>query len=167
MALKCPEGYGLKEATSDLFRMQRLSKSQAKTEEKDAEKVHLLARLWAYNRSPEAKGRARLAELQQRGSSCSAEEQSELNRLTELFPQPPLDPGHPRYRQLERERVKKQKEQERDRMIFERHTAWCLAALERADANERKRQLENELFSRRRNKPRDDTAEQIDPDELR
>jgi hypothetical protein len=44
-ALKCPEGYGVKEATSDLFRLQRLAKGKAKTEEKDAEKVHLLARL--------------------------------------------------------------------------------------------------------------------------
>jgi hypothetical protein len=167
MALKCPEGYGLKEATSDLFRMQRLSKGKAKTEEKDAEKVHLLARLWAYNRSPEANGRARLAELKQRGSSRSAEEQGELNRLTELFPQPPLDPSHPRYRQLERERLMNQQRQERSMMITKEFLARTGEALDRVQADIRKRELENELPLRRRNKPRDDTAEQIDPDEWR
>ena len=137
-ALTCPDGYGLKEATSDLFRLQRLAKGKAKTEEKDAEKVHLLARLWAYNKSPEAAGRARLAELRQRGSSRTAEDQSELYRVAALYPDPPLDPGHPRYRELERERLMQKQKEEHGRIIRDEHFAHIIPALEMALERARK-----------------------------
>src|SRR5271169_839472 len=137
-ALKCPEGYGVKEATSDLFRLQRLAKGKAKTEEKDAEKVHLLARLWAYNKSPEAGGRARLAELRQRASSWTAEERSEHLQLTALYPEPPLDPSHPRYRELERARLALEQEREHGRAVMEKIQAHFKELPAIVEENERK-----------------------------
>jgi hypothetical protein len=144
-ALKCPEGYGVKEATSDLFRLQRLAKGAAKTEEKDAEKVHLLARLWAYNKSPEAFARARLAELEQLGASQTAVDQGEIFYLAPLYPEPPLDRGHPRYRELERARLMQKQEKERRQMVLEQQRAYFSKAFKTNKTDERLEAFKKEI----------------------
>jgi hypothetical protein len=143
-ALTCPDGYGLKEATSDLFRLQGLAKGKAKTEEKDAEKVHLLARLWAYKKSPEAFARARLAELEQLGASQTAIDQGEIFYLAPLYPEPPLDRGHPRYRELERARLMQKQEKERRQMVLEQQRAHFREAYKTNKTDERIEAFVNE-----------------------
>jgi hypothetical protein len=62
------------------------------TEEEDAEDAHLAARIAAYWVSPEASGRARISRLQESKSPLTAEEQSELEALSALYPNVPSDP---------------------------------------------------------------------------
>jgi hypothetical protein len=84
--------------------------------------------------------------------------------LTALYPEPPLDPGHPRYRELERARLMEKEREEHGRIIRDEHFARLVEGLEIAPERERKPRLEEEQLLRRWKKLRDDAAEQIDSD---
>ena len=97
--LKCPAGYGPLGPDQDgrrrhKFFCRRISPPphNVLTEEEDAEDAHLAARIAAYKASPEASGRARIWKLQQSKSPLTAEEQSELEGLSALYPDVPRDP---------------------------------------------------------------------------
>jgi hypothetical protein len=109
--LKCPTGYGELEAKRDRRRRTRFFYRRITpppynvlTEEEDAEDAHLIARIAAYEVSPEASGRARIYELEERKSPLTAEEQSELEGLSALYPaveeNPRDNPFWPMYERL-------------------------------------------------------------------
>jgi hypothetical protein len=63
-----------------------------------------MARLTAYDESPEGRARSRIFKLQlQRFTSggLSTAEQGELDSLSTLYPEPPLDPNDPLDKEVE------------------------------------------------------------------
>jgi hypothetical protein len=94
----CPSGYSVEDAARDeqtLVRLWRKRRSRAKlTAAEDAALAHINARYAAYAQGPEARARARLAALQEKGrlfrAGCgrrlSVYERAELRCLVTLYP---------------------------------------------------------------------------------
>ena len=133
-ALKCPAKYAELEAEKDQMRLNELERRRNSprrndklTEEEDVEEAHLMARLAAYHRSPQAladaearsresEARSRIFALTLRSvSRATAEELAELANLKALYPDPPPPPEVKRFldaikearMSFERERVAK------------------------------------------------------------
>jgi hypothetical protein len=105
VTLRCPAGYGERQAMKDRKRLRNLASQRAwpppnniLTAEEDAEEMHLTARVAAYDWSPEAKAVSRITELSQRRivrQGLTAAEQSELDDLCKQIPVRPKDPDEP------------------------------------------------------------------------
>jgi hypothetical protein len=99
--LRCPAGYGPREAMSDRNRLHALFSKRISpppynvlTEAEDAEEAHLKARVAAYEASSEGQARSRIAALSWQRSPrnpLSAAEQSELDELRKRYPDLPVD----------------------------------------------------------------------------
>jgi hypothetical protein len=87
--------------------------------------------------------------------------------LARLHPEPPLDRGHPRYRELERARLVAKEREERWPILQAELVAHLRKSHKISEERERQRRLEEEQYLRRLKKPRDDAVEEVDPNEWR
>ena len=105
-AIGCPAGYGLKQAQQDNNRLHQLHCKRisppscgggALPDAEDAEEAQLIARVAAFEESPEGCARRRIRDLilQDFREGRSAAEQTELDSLRTLYPDLPLDPDDP------------------------------------------------------------------------
>jgi hypothetical protein len=112
MAIGCPAGYGLKQAQQDNNRLHQLYCKRisppscgggALPDAEDAEEAQLIARVAAFEESPEGCARRRIRDLilQDFREGRSAAEQNELDSLRTLYPDLPLDPDDPLTEALE------------------------------------------------------------------
>lgn len=90
--ISCPAGYGFKERWDDL-------ESYSIEDVGAEEEAQLIARIAAFDQSPEGRARARIKSLTFMHSLSSAEE-SELDRLLTLYPEPWCHPNDPMRDQL-------------------------------------------------------------------
>jgi hypothetical protein len=97
----CPPSYGAWQARKDKFLINSpLNESRSAAE--DAEQAQLMARVLAFSRTPEGRGRDRIAKLQGKRlesletfrNGLGAADQSELLML---YPDLPLDPDNPNH----------------------------------------------------------------------
>ena len=102
-AIGCPVGYGAFQARRDLNQLYDLFCKRrsppscgggALPDAEDAEEAQLRARVAAYEESPEGLARSRIRDLELKKWRTSAE-QSELDGLRALYPDPPPDPDDP------------------------------------------------------------------------
>jgi hypothetical protein len=94
----CPPSYGASQAKKDEYILNSPFKNPRSAAE-DAEHAQLTARVLAFSRTPEGRGRDRIAELDLKGlpilgNRLGAEEQNELDHLRTLYPDLPLDPDN-------------------------------------------------------------------------
>jgi hypothetical protein len=103
----CPPSYGAWQARKDKFLTNsRLIESRSAAE--DAEQAQLTARVLAFSRTPEGRGRDRIAKLRGKRlesleifrNGLRAADQSELDHLLVLYPDLPLDPDNPLHQML-------------------------------------------------------------------
>ena len=105
-AIGCPEGYGPRDARNDSNRLHQIQNKRRSppscgggklTTAEDAEEAQLVARIAAYEESPEGRARGRILELelQRFREGRTAAEQNELDSLRTLYPDPPPDPDDP------------------------------------------------------------------------
>jgi hypothetical protein len=107
-AIGCPAGYGATEAQRDRNRLhqlhcKRISPGGSLTGAEDTEEAHLVARVAAFDESPEGCGRRRMFELVLKKfgkSGLNAAEQNEFDSLQSLYPDQP-DPDDPLRRSIE------------------------------------------------------------------
>jgi hypothetical protein len=88
--ISCPPCYGFNEFWDDGGRLASLKE----VKDADAEKAQVIARMEAFKQSPEGRGRARIRSLTSIDRP-SSEEESELDRLLTLYPEPWCDPNDP------------------------------------------------------------------------
>jgi hypothetical protein len=100
-AIGCPAGYGSREARHDGSRLhqlycKRISPGGSLAGAEDIEEAHLVARVAAFDESPEGCARRRIFELilEDYGRGLSATQRNELHRLQTLYPDDP-DPDDP------------------------------------------------------------------------
>jgi hypothetical protein len=106
-AIGCPVGYGESQARRDRYRLDRLYCKRitppscgggALRDAEDAEEAQLRARVEGYEQSPEGLARSRIHDLEIKAflrEGRTTAEQSELDGLRALYPNPPLDPDDP------------------------------------------------------------------------
>jgi hypothetical protein len=103
-ALRCPPGYGAIEARKDRHRLEDFFYKRLKirrcggtlTDAEDAEEAQLTARVAAFAKAPEGRGRGRIRELGLPSrDGLSPAEQMELEILRGLYPELPPDPDNP------------------------------------------------------------------------
>lgn len=104
-AIGCPVGYGALQARKDSDRLHQLfckrisppSCGGGLRDAEDAEEAQLTARVKAYEQSPEGLARSRILDLEMKAfwGGRTTTEQSELDGLRALYPNPPLDPDEP------------------------------------------------------------------------
>jgi hypothetical protein len=105
-AIGCPVGYGPRQALNDSSRLHQLHCKRLTppscgggtlTGAEDTEEAQLMARVAAYDESPEGRARCRIFVLQLQGfaGGRSTAEQNELDSLRTLYPDLPLDPNDP------------------------------------------------------------------------
>ncbi len=111
-AISCPIGYGPRQARNDSNRLHQLNCKRLTppscgggtlTDAEDAEEAQLLARVAAYDESPEGRVRNRIFELQLQafGREFGATQRNELDNLRTLYPDLALDPNDPLKETLE------------------------------------------------------------------
>jgi hypothetical protein len=99
-AIGCPFGYGPVPALEDMNRLhdlrcKRIAPGGALLDDEDAEEAQLRARVEAYLQSPEGLARSRIRELESKLPNYrTSAQQSELDALRALYPDPP-DPDKP------------------------------------------------------------------------
>jgi hypothetical protein len=97
-AIGCPFGYGPVQEMQDMNRLhdlrcKRIAPRGALLDHEDAEEAQLRARLEAYLQSPEGLARSRIRELEWKLPNYrTSAEQSELDALQALYPDPPPTP---------------------------------------------------------------------------
>jgi hypothetical protein len=94
----CPPSYGAWQAKKDRY-IRDFHYKDPRSAAEDAEHAQLTARVLAFSRTPEGRGRDRIAELDLKGlpilgNRLGAEEQNELDHLRTLYPDLPLDPDN-------------------------------------------------------------------------
>ena len=105
-AIGCPVGYGTIQARKDNNRLHQLYCKRISPpscgggplpDAEDAEEAQLTARVVAFDESPEGLARNRVRDLllQRICAELSPAEETELNVLQSLYPDPPLDPDDP------------------------------------------------------------------------
>lgn len=109
--ISCPPSYGIKECRDD----ERRLRDEDKVKYSDAEKAQLVARIEAFNQTPEGCARAHIRELRFKLGWKSQAEHSELERLITLYPDPDMDPND-----LMKDAEKRRRDAESDQRIFER-----------------------------------------------
>ena len=104
--INCPADYGFNEMWDDRVRLSalRFGKSEPwcadiiyNVDDPDAEEAQLIARIEAFNQSPEGRARSRREELSDRSRSvwmCAADH-CELINLVSRYPEPPFHPKDP------------------------------------------------------------------------
>jgi hypothetical protein len=129
--IRCPAGYGLNEAWDDRVLLLAAEHSEdlppwfgdltplSDAEDPDAEKAQAIARIEAFNQTPEGRARARIAELNGPGWKSPAE-QMELDGLLTLYPEPHIHPKDPMRGAAETWRRAARSTAEEDRRLFER-----------------------------------------------
>lgn len=109
--ISCPAGYGIKECRDD----ERRLRDRDKVKYSDAEEAQLVARIEAFNQTPEGRARAHIGELRFKLGWKSQAEHSELERLITLYPDPDMDPND-----LMKDAEKRRRDAESDQRAFER-----------------------------------------------
>jgi hypothetical protein len=102
-AIGCPEGYGPRQARCDYNQLHALYCEGISPPSESAEEAQLLARVLAFEHSPEGLSRQRILELANWSIAkglCPAE-QDELDRLRKLYPDLPLDDDDPLKKAIE------------------------------------------------------------------
>lgn len=94
-----PAGYGLNEVWDDRARLDPWLACMALNDVEDvdaAEEAQVIARIEAFNHSPEGRARERISELQHRSMGwMTRSEHSELDELLALYPEPDIHPKDP------------------------------------------------------------------------
>jgi hypothetical protein len=104
--ISCPAGYGFNEAWDDRMRLSARQNDEnpwfphLTPPDDDAEEAQLIARVEAFNQSPEGRPRLRIRELD-RSQWKSPAEHSELDGLLKRYPEPWCHPKHPMRDQIE------------------------------------------------------------------
>jgi hypothetical protein len=105
--ISCPAGYGSNEVLDDQVRLSALQSktelppwfshlAQNDVEDPDAEEAQLIARIEAFNQTPEGRAQNRINELVIRSLRwMSPAEHSELDSLLTLYPEPLIHPKDP------------------------------------------------------------------------
>jgi hypothetical protein len=109
-AIGCPVSYGPRQARNDSNRLHQIQNKRRSpstcgggklTAAEDAEEAQLVARIAAFEESPEGRARSRILELELQGRDGRATaEQDELDSLRTLYPDLPDDPDDPLYDSL-------------------------------------------------------------------
>jgi hypothetical protein len=103
-SFSCPTGYGELQARTDekrhrfLFfgrRMAHHHGGDRMTKAEDAEEAQVVARLAAYQNSPESHARGRISQLRWKVDARTATEETELEELLKRYPDLPPDPDDP------------------------------------------------------------------------
>jgi hypothetical protein len=105
--ISCPSGYGFNEVWDDRVRLLAQQCEEElppwfadlklnDVEDPDAVEAQLIARIEAFNQTPEGRARNRIRELEIRALGwMSPSEHSELDGLLMLYPEPPIHPKDP------------------------------------------------------------------------
>jgi hypothetical protein len=103
-AIGCPKGYGPMQVRTDRNRLHQIQNKRRSplscgggklTDAEDAEEAQLVARIAAFEESPEGRARSRIQDLELKGRTTAG--QNELDSLRRLYPDLPDDPDDPLY----------------------------------------------------------------------